>query len=245
MATSRPGRSRQTGTPQQAGTSDPSGSSSDLALPPGFFESETGQDPAQAFAAELGLTSPGDLTRGLSGITAAESQIAAARIQEALGREGLAEQDITQRRLEETLAPFVGFGEAGISNLEQLFQPTVAGSIAANPTITGLQGLGSEAVAANPFLAQLDPAAMEQQQLIGGIDLLSRERNDILNQIALGQASAAQQAAGGLQTGAVRSDLLSQIGNVQGAGVIGAQQSRAQGAQNITGLGLTLAGMFS
>lgn len=229
--------------------SDPAGDlfgyDGSLALLPGIFEAENDQDPAQAFSEEAGITSPGDITRGLSGITAAEAQIAAARIQEALGREALTEQEQSQLRLEQTLAPFVGFGLSGINNYQQLFQPTVAESISASPTVSGLQNLGAQSVANNPFLAQLDPAGLQQSQLVSGIDLLSRERGDLLSQIALGQASAAQQAAGNLQTGAGRADLLSQIGNVRAAGGIGAAQSRAQGAQNLTGLGLTLAGMFA
>jgi len=185
-----------------------------------------------------------DVEGSLSGRSGIEAARQAALIQEELGREALAEQEASQLRLEETLAPFVGFGVSKIPEFQRLFQPTVSQSIAASPTVSGLQDLGSAAVADNPFLANLSPQALEASQLRSGIDLLSRERGDLLSAIALGQASGAQEAAGGLQTGGSRADLLSQIGNVQAAGLIGGAQAGAQGAQNMAALGTTIAGLF-
>lgn len=165
-------------------------------------------------------------------------------LQERLGLEAISETEAAQRRLEETLAPFVGFGESVIPSYNQLFAPTTAESIAASPTISGLQGMGFDAVSSNPFLSQLNPAGLDQYQLIGGIPLLSRERGDLLSAIGLGQASAAQEAAANLQTGSGRADLLSSIGDVRAAQIIANQQRQAQNTQNLVGLGTALASYY-
>lgn len=193
----------------------------------------------------LGITGEMDEIEGaLSGRLGQEAAERAALIQEELAREALATTEAAQFRLEETLAPFVGFGMEGIPNYQALFAPTVAESIQASPTVSGLLGLADPAITSNPFLANLDPAAMEANRLISGIDLLSQERGSLLGQLQLGQASASQQAAGQLSTGASSADLLSQIGNVQAAGLIGGSNARAQGAQNAAGAGMAIAGFL-
>lgn len=198
------------------------------------------------------LGGPGRITEGLqdveqtmSGQAGERAALEAALIQEAFAREALGETAASQLRLEETLAPFVGFGRNVIPEYQNLFGADVASSIAASPTISDLQAMGSQAVASNPFLASLNPAGLQSAQLVSGIPLLSRERSDLLSAIGLGQASAAQEAAGNLQTGANRADLLAGIGNVQASGLIGGQQARAQGAQNAAAAGTAIASFLN
>lgn len=207
-----------------------------------FFDIDRISGGGTAQAELLGIPSPTQLLEDFSGVTGARAAEQAALMQEQFAREGLAAQTEAQRRLEATLAPFVGFGRDIIPQLNQLFQPTVAGSVAASPTLQGFNEFNAQQLAANPFLAQLDPQGLQQSQLLSNVDLLSRERGDLLSAIGLGQASAAQQAAGDIQTGIGRTDLLSQIGNVQAAGGIGAANALGQGAGNIAGLGATLFG---
>ena len=197
------------------------------------------------FQAELlGIDSPLDLLLGFSGATGAEAARTGAQLQEALAREGLAEQDIAQRRLEETLSPFVNFGADRIGDFEGLFQGNVPQSAAANQNITDLTSFVDQMILDNPSMNPNAQSILNNAHLINAPNMVSRERSDLLSAIGLGQASAAQQAAGGLQTGAIRGDLLSQIVNVQAAGGIGAAQAFGQGGENLAGLGATLASRF-
>jgi hypothetical protein len=192
----------------------------------------------------LGIDTPLELIKNLSGASGAEAARTAAQLQEDFGREALTEQDIAQRRLEETLAPFVNFGSDLIPGFENLFQGNVPQSAAGSQNITDLTKFVDQMILDNPSMNPNAQSILNNAHLINAPAMLSRERSDLLSGIGLGQASAAQQAAGGLQTGAVRGDLLSQIGNVQAAGGIGAAQALGQGGENIVGLGTTLAQQF-
>jgi hypothetical protein len=185
------------------------------------------------------------LAQSLLGRDQEEAIREAQAAQDRLGREALATQIAAQARLEETLAPFVGFGTELIGQVDPLFGATAAESIAGSPTLTAFNELGMQAVSENPFLSSLSPEAIEQQQLINNIDLLSRERGDLLSAIGLGQASAAQQAAGQIETGARRADLLSQLGNVAAAGNIAQANIGAQRTGNLAGLGAGLLSAFN
>lgn len=201
-------------------------------------------DPASLVSEGLGLRTPGEATEDVSGITAANAAAEAARLQEEFAREALTEQDISQRRLEETLAPFVQFGTGLIPSYEGLFQGDVASSAAGSQNITDLTAFADQLIMDNPAINPNARSILDTGALLNAPNLLSRERGDLLSALGLGQASAAQQAAGGLQTGQNRVDLLTQIGNVQAAGGIGQAQALGQGANNIVGLGTTLAQQF-
>lgn len=191
------------------------------------------KDPVLKGAEKLGLPSPGEASRQLSGISAAEAALEAARLQEELGREALTEQEQAQLRLEETLRPFVQLGLDVLPQFQAAFQPTTADAMGG--TVTDLTRLADQSILSNPALAKASPEILERSRLVSGLPALSQERQDLLNLLRMSQASAAQQAAGQLETGAGMSDLLTQIGNVQAAGGIGASQARQAGAQNIIG----------
>ena len=219
-----------------------------------FLEAQEGDDIFQTidraslggtFQGEaLGIDTPQELLESFSGQTGADAARTAAEIQEALGREGLLEQETSQRRLEETLAPFVGFGTDVLPELQNLFQPTVAQSADASQNITDLTAFADQMILDNPAINPNTQSILDMGSLLNAPNLLSRERGDLLSAARLGQASAAQQAAGGLQTGQNRVDLLTQIGNTQAAGGIGAANALGQGASNIAGLGTTIASRF-
>jgi len=192
----------------------------------------------------LGIDTPVELLENLSGSKGAEAARTAAELQEQFGREALTEQDIAQRRLEETLAPFVGFGTDILPEFQNLFGGNVAQSAAGSQNITDLTRFVDDMILDNPSINPNARSILDMGALLNAPNLVSRERGDLLSGIGLGQASAAQQAAGGLQTGQNRVDLLSQIGNVQAAGGIGAAQAFGQGGENLVGLGTTLASQF-
>jgi hypothetical protein len=126
----------------------------------------------------------------------------------------------------------------------EALQQTVEGQFGASPVLQDLTQFAQGQIAGNPALANLPQEYLDQSAMLTGADLLGRERGDLLNAIGIGQASAAQQAAGLMDVTGQRQDLLSQIGNVQAAGGIGQAQAFGQGAQNIAGIGTALAQQF-
>jgi hypothetical protein len=193
----------------------------------------------QSQADFFGIQSPGEFIHNISGGAGADAVREGARLQEQLGREGLLVQEQAQRRLEETLAPFVGFSTDLLPRFEGLFASPVDDQV-----VTDLTQLATPGMEGNFGITPLAGDIMQQNNPLLEFNLSGRERGDLLSALRLGQASAAQQAAGGLQTGGARQDLLTQIGNVQAAGALGAAQARGQGAQNLVGLGTTIAGSF-
>lgn len=210
---------------------------------------DEGKDPGSLLATELGARTPADSLRDLTGQTGVDAVREAQNIQELLGREALDEISQGQLRLEETLSPFVEFGTGLLPRKTpfgrggDLFRGTIEDAINASP-LAGLQDFATREALGNPALSGVNPEDLQASALITGSDLLGRERSDLLQALQLGQASASQQAAGQIQTGAGEADLLSQLGNVRAAGGIGQAQAQAQGAQNIAGLGGTIAGFF-
>jgi hypothetical protein len=140
----------------------------------------------------------------------------------------------------------------------QLFGPQGAQTILQDPSFQAAanrlqqQTLAQQAARGRVGAGET-PLALQSGLTSLGSDFLSRQRGDLLSALGIGQASAAgigqasaaQQAAGGLQSGQRASDLLTQIGNVQAAGGIGAAQSLGQGAQNVGGLASGIMSFFS
>jgi hypothetical protein len=197
-----------------------------------------GLDPdlGEKTAGMLGLPSPGGFAEDVSGISGARAIQEAQELQEQFGREALDVQRQAQLRLEETLAPFVQFSTGLLPQFQSLMTDPLS-----NQTITDLTSLVD---LSNPALSPLAESIAAEAAPLTAFDLASRERGDLLSALRLGQASAAQQAAGGLETGGARQDLLTQIGNVQAAGGLGQAQALGQGAQNLAGLGTAIASRF-
>jgi hypothetical protein len=198
----------------------------------------------------FGIPGPQDTADAFSGRTGAEAALEGARGQTRIGREGLQLNAETLRRLEETLAPFVQAGQGRIGQASQLFGPQGAQTILDDPSFQAAanrtqQNTLAQQAARGRTGAGETPLALQTGLTNLGADFLSRQRGDLLSALGLGQASAAQQASGGLQSGQRASDLLTQIGNAQAAGGIGAAQSFGQGSQNIASAGLGLASIFS
>jgi hypothetical protein len=202
-----------------------------------------------SFLDDVGLPL-GDVVGGFTGKAGADAALEGAQSQTRIGREGLQLNAETLRRLEETLAPFLQSGQNRIGQASELFGPQGFQSISQDPSFLA----GANRVKQNTLAQQAargrtgageTPFALSGQLSNFGQDFQSRQRGDLLSSLQLGQASAAQQAAGGLQSGQRASDLLTQIGNSQAAGGIGAAQSLGQGAQNTGSLISTIFSAFS
>ena len=203
-----------------------------------------------SFLEDVGLPDPGDVAGGFSGAAGAEAALEGAAAQARVGREGLQLNAETLRRLEQTLAPFVQAGQGQIGQASQLFGPQGFQAIQQDPSFQAganrtLQSTLASQAARGRVGAGETPLALQTGLTGFGQDFLSRQRGDLLSALGLGQASAAQQAAGGLQSGQRASDLLTQIGNAQAAGGIGAAQSFGQGSQNTVGGAMALFNLFS
>ena len=202
-----------------------------------------------SFLDDAGL--PGsDALNAFSGKTGAEAALEAAAGQARIGREGLALNEETLKRLEATLAPFVQAGQGTLAQGSALFGPNAASNIQQDPTFQAaanrtLQSTLASQAARGRTGAGETPLALQTGISNLGADFLSRQRGDLLSSIGLGQASAAQQAAGGLQSGQRASDLLTQIGNAQAAGGIGASNALGQGSSNIASAAGGLLAFFS
>jgi len=202
------------------------------------------EDPASRLSREAGLRTPKEATEDFTGVTAANAALEGARLQEQFGREALAESERAQLELEETLAPFVGFGVDRIPQLQSIMGGNTADRMAASQPVMDLTKFARDRISANPALKGVDPEIINRAALTTGADLLAKEQTELEQAIRIGQASAAQKAAGQTQTGAIGTDLLSQIGNVRAAGGIGRAQALGQGAQNIVGAGSGLVSAF-
>ncbi|MFW0776249.1 MAG: hypothetical protein ACN2B6_00830, partial [Rickettsiales bacterium] len=189
-----------------------------------------------------------DDIKAFFGISGADAALEAAVRQAALGREALGVTDAAQARLEETLAPFLGVGSGLLGT--GVFGPDSASSLQGDPAFRAAlerqqaQILAQQAAAGRLGTDETRGLLTSLSSQLGS-DFLGRQRRDVLGGLQLGQSSAAQQAAAGLGTGQQASDILTQIGNVTGAGAIGAQQAQAQGFQNAAGLATGLLGVFA
>lgn len=201
-------------------------------------------DPASIASQEMGLRTPAEATDDVSGQTAANAVLEGQRLQEEFGREALGVQDAAQRRLEETLSPFVNFGQGLIGNQQALFGGNTMQNAAGSQNITDLTSLADQMIMDNPAINPNAQSLLAESSLLNAPQMLSRERGDLLSALGIGQASAAQQGAAGLQTGGNAMDLLSQIGNVQAAGGIGQANALGQGGNNIAGLGAMIGQRF-
>jgi hypothetical protein len=196
---------------------------------------------------------PGSLTNFVGGITGrniADAIREGALSQVELGELGLQATADAQRRLEETLAPFVGVGTGRLEQAINLFGPGAAQRVTQDPAFQA----AAERAQTQLLAQQAARGRLGTAETAGGLssalsnlgsDFLSRQRGDLLGAIQLGQASAAQQGASGLATGSRQAELQTQLGNILAASGVGQANALAQGSQNAAGLIGTVASIFS
>jgi|GEM_PF-3356814 len=196
----------------------------------------------------VGLDDTVDAFTGQAGADAARE---GARLQTQAAMRGIDVSDAAQRRLEETLAPFVSFGsDLALPRAQQLFGADAATAVLDSPILRAIQDdAEARILAGQAARGRLDTGEtselLQDAFLRSSMGLLGQERGDILNALSLGQSSAAQQGFSGVQNANRTSDILQNIGNVQAAGGIGAAQAESQGLQNLIGTGLTAATLFA
>ena len=210
----------------------------------------------------------------ITGASAREASERAADIGAEAGREAIEFQRESRDIARGDLQPFRAFGEESIPEIQQRlrapvaqFTPSDPSQIGKDPLFQALFGEAERAITARQAagkglgtgdtLRDLTTASLgigadifergEGRRLREfGVnqELESQRTRDLFNTLIQGQNAAAGQGTAALQTGSNISDLITQIGNVQGAGVIGAANARAQGVENIIGIGKKLAGIF-
>lgn len=191
-----------------------------------------------------------DAFKSISGQTAQDEAAAGARRAEEVGQRAITVSEDAQKRLEETLAPFVAaLGTDLIPQVQGLFGENAGQSILNDPALKALQDdaerriLAAQAARGRTGAGET-PAILQDAFLRTGADLLSRQRGDLLSALGVGQSSAAQTGFSGVNTARGTGDLLTQIANAQTAGALGGAQARSQGLGNLINLGASAFGAF-
>ena len=199
----------------------------------------------------------GDFIGDLTGANqAAEGAQAAAGTQAASAELGIEEQRRQFDAMVELMSPFVGAGERGLAGQEALLG--LGGAEAQQQAISGLE----QSPLFQSIVQQGENAMLQQASATGGLrggnvqGALAQYRPQMLNQqiqqqlgqlgglAGMGQASAAGQAAGGMQTGSNVANLLAQQGAATAGGQLAAGQAGQTAFGNLLGLGGTVAGFF-
>lgn len=195
----------------------------------------------------------GDLT-GANDAAAGAS--AAAGLQVAATKEGIAEQRRQFDKLVELLSPFVKAGTQSLGAQQALLG--LGGADAQEAAIAGIQRSPQFA----SMVQQGEEALLQNASATGGLRggniqaALAQFRPQILSQLIesqfaklggitqAGQASAAGQAAAGLQTGSAISDLLQQQGAAQAGARLASANTGRQAFGDLLKVGGVIGGFF-
>lgn len=189
-----------------------------------------------------------NVINGFVGNTAADASREAAAVQAQSGADAIAYQRETRDLARQDLAPFTQFGQTNLSPLQSILTPQgQADYLKSNPLFQiALDNVNRSSN--NTFLGRgkLGDATgqLVNNAFLAGQPLLQQQTSNLFNAVNLGQSSAAGQANTALNTGSNVSDLLTGIGNVQGAGVVGAGNASTSGAQNLINLALAAYGLY-
>ena len=142
------------------------------------------------------------------------------------------------------LAPFVKLGTDNIQGLQDLITNPEAqlDFVQNNKFFQALRDDAQETIFSNQAAkgkvgSGSTAEALQNSFLLLGQDLVNNSINQRLNLTNIGQASAAGQAVVAQNTGATISDLITQGGNAQAAGIIGAQNARTAADNRLIGIG--------
>lgn len=180
-----------------------------------------------------GLIDGGDLTGENAGKAASQ----AAATQAAAANKSIAFQRESRDLARDDLAPFVNFGQGNIDALSQLLTPQgQADYLQSNPLFDlALDRTNKASLSANAAQGLLNSGntlnELQSNAMLTGMPLLQNQQSQLFNAVNMGQSSAAGQANTALTTGGAISDLMTQKGNAQAAGIVG-QQGAGQAAFN-------------
>lgn len=205
----------------------------------GFFSRlldnvSTGANPLDAFEESL---DPGAAvaasTEPFTGVREAAAKVAAA--QERAAAEAIAFQEETEARIRADLEPFATAGAGTLPSLSALIQDPQAQRefIEKDPFFKILSDEAQKNLinrqAARGKVGSGETAELLQNKLLLlGQSLVGRNVGQQFNLASLGATAAAGQATGSLQTGGTIADLLTQLGNVRGAGIVGEANREAE-----------------
>lgn len=187
----------------------------------------------------FGLIDGGDLT----GENAADASEAASRAQQAAAGNSIAFQRESRDLARNDLAPFVGFGQGNIDSLSQLLTPQgQADYLQSNPLFDMFLDKANKAsLSSNAAQGLLNSGNtlndLNTNAMMTGMPFLQNQQNQLFNAVNMGQSSAAGQANTALTTGGMISDLMTQQGNAQAAGIVGSQGARQNAFNNLLQLG--------
>ena len=179
----------------------------------------------------------------LLGGDAADAAKAAAQAQQAAAGNSIAFQRESRDLARSDLAPFVEFGQGNIDPLSQLLTPEgQANYLQANPLFQMFMDKANKAsLSSNAAQGLLNSGntlnELNTNAMMTGMPFLQNQQNQLFNAVNMGQSSAAGQANTALTTGGMISDLMTQQGNAQAAGIVGAQGARQAGINNLLSLG--------
>lgn len=205
----------------------------------------------------------GDQWSNITGETQAQAAQQAGQMQFQATQDAIAAQQAAAQQQRQDLQPFTEFGANLIPQANQafaqsgeLYGPGASDAIMNNPMFQAIQNQTQEQILNNQAVRGRlgtgeTPMFMQDAALRTGFDILNNERNAatqrqqmLLQALGLGQASAAGQGAGGMQSAMQVGNLMGQGANAQASGLIGSANAQAQGTGNLLSLGGTLAGAF-
>jgi len=205
----------------------------------------------------------GDVFGGITGAKqAGQAAERAGDIQAAAAREGIAEQRRQFDKLIELMAPFVtaGVGEPGVTGALQAQQELLGlrGTEAQQRAISGLE----QSPILQALTRQGEEALLQRASATGGLrggnvqaalaqfrpqllsDVIQQQYSNLGGLTKIGQASAAGQAAAGMESAGAISDLLGQAGAARAGGIMGRGGVARQTFGDILSIGKVASGFF-
>ncbi len=187
----------------------------------------------------------GNLIDAITGSDQAHAAQEGAELQYQGTMAGVREQRRARGQMRADLRPFAKFGQGQLPQLNALINDPTAqlNFIQNNPFFKHLaddaQNRLMSVQAASGKLGSGDTAAgLQNSLLMLGNDLLQQSIGNRFNAVGMGQNSAAMTGQAGMNAANSISDLYGSGAAAQAAGLMGAANARAQGANNIIGLGM-------
>jgi hypothetical protein len=196
-------------------------------------------------------TNVGDIAGGLTGETAADAAIEAARIQQEGVSEGIAATEAAREQGLGFLEPFSGVGQSAIEQQGFLTDPQAQFDFLQNNPLfqASLEQAGTETknlAAARGRLSAGDTLQqLSKNVLLSASPLIQQQKGSIMDLLNLGTNVAGSQANIATGAGANIADLITSGSAVEAAGVTGAANAQAQGSQNILQTALLAGAVFS
>ena len=173
----------------------------------------------------------------------------AAKVQAAAGGDAIAAQQLASAKGQEFLTPFAQVGQQGIDQSNFLANPQAQFDFLQNNPLfqMGLDNANTQTqniAAARGRLSAGDTLQqLSNNALLAAQPLIANQRQDINNLLNLGSGIAQTQANVAIGEGTNVGNLLTDIGAANAAGIVGAGNVEAQGAQALLQAGLTGAGL--